>query len=123
MKMKDPLHLTIASIKDLNNFTITDEEWIQLKSIMEWLKPFFDATKLISTEQTPMISEVTGFYQILFDHLESFMDSEDETLKTCASRGFEKLKKYYPSCDGDAYVVATSKHRDMICDSFLTLTL
>jgi len=122
IKMKEPLHLTIASIKELTNLTITDEEWNDLKSIMDLLKPFYDATNLVSTPKNPILSEITGYYQVLFDHLESAMDNSDELLKAAASRGFEKLKKYYPTCDGDAYIVATSKHRDMNYISFHTLT-
>ena len=82
----------------------TDEDWNQLSTIMDMLKPLNDATTLLSGDTYPSLNMVVPAYTTILDHLERIasVDIEDFTLYDeedsnvdAAKAAFNKLNKYY----------------------------
>lgn len=96
-----------------------------IDELIKLLSPFKEATVMLSNEHSPTLSRVTSVYQLLFSHLEAYIDNEDEIpakrsrnfnhierpewLVNAANNGWEKLRKYYPSSDALVHTVAIGK--------------
>lgn len=113
-------------IPEFSRFLLTENEWVNVNLLIEILQPFKDTTLLISKDR-PTLADTTWAYQVMFTHLEKYMESavrsgpsRNKRLKrtppgqlypdwliNAARNGWEKVKQYYPSSDGLVYVVAT----------------
>lgn len=118
-ELKEPWRRTIQKIPKLRRYLINIDEWLKVEALMRVLEPFKQATEMLSITHSPTISHTSAVYQMLFDHLEATMDytgdkrsldSGEDWLRTAVAKGFEKLKKYYPSSDGMAYFVSTGNY-------------
>jgi hypothetical protein len=132
-EMKIAFERTLASIREIEKYALSEDEWCVVDSLIDILGPFKEATILISKDR-PTLSDTSGAYQILFAHLEKCMDNQGSAInepstakrsrrnqKASTSNGFpewliegasaawEKLKDYYTSSDALIYTVATGK--------------
>jgi len=108
LEYKDIIDVTTSVIRELRLLTIEEEEWKLLSELTELLKPFKEATKIISTQSTTTLSRITGMYQVLLDMLDAAIEKFGETpVGKAAYEGREKLVSYYTICDGTSFIVAT----------------
>jgi hypothetical protein len=116
LELKEPWRRTIQKIPKLRRYLITMDDWLKVEALIRVLEPFKQATEMLSITHSPTISHTSAVYQMLFDHLETTMDNtgdkrsldlSENWLRDAVAKGFEKLKKYYPSSDGMAYFVST----------------
>lgn len=130
-EMKLPFERTLNSIKELEKYVLDTTEWDFLDQVIVNLKPFKEATIKISGDR-PTLSDTTSTYQILFEHLEKYIDNENSAegcassskrprrnltvhssnsypdwLVQAATAAWEKLKDYYASSDALVYNLAT----------------
>ncbi|KAJ6643111.1 putative AC transposase [Pseudolycoriella hygida] len=123
-EMKQPFDMTLNCIPKLRKYCLNKEEWQMIHELIKLLKPFKEATIMLSNEHSPTMSRISSVYHVLFNHLEKVMDNNDneapakrsrkinqqerpEWLMNAASNGWEKLRKYYPTADGLVHIVAT----------------
>jgi hypothetical protein len=96
LKMKRALR-TLSNEEESNVFTknkITDNEWEILSLISEFLKPFYEATLMVSQQSYPSLCVVIPLFDILIKHLRKEKNSSKTVLKDCASMIEEKFLKY-----------------------------
>lgn len=74
-EMKAAFARTLASIREIEKYVLSEEEWCVVDSLIDILGPFQEATILISKDR-PTLSDTSGAYQILFAHLEKYMDNQ-----------------------------------------------
>lgn len=124
LELRRPFQLTVQSCRNLAKFNLTSAEWIKVEKTINLLRPFKDATKLLSEDGVPKLSETQSIYNALFDHLEAFVTPKstkykesrqkstsavEDWLQKAADAGWKKLTEYFPTTDGMIYSVATSK--------------
>lgn len=127
--LKEPFDLTLRSIPKKRKYVLDELEWEKVDDLLVLLKPFREATEMLSNEHSPTLSRVAIVYQALFDHLQKFQsirqdlpepsskrlkrNSSNTTipspwLSQAAHKGLEKLEKYYSSTDGLVHIVNSS---------------
>lgn len=121
-ELKKPLDIALTTYS-FDAYKLSEEEWKQVELLIEVLKPFRDATYLLSSQE-PVLSSTVQVYEILFEHMESYLpkavtktsyrvrtqenpERYPQWLVDAAEAGWSKLKEYYPTADGLAYSVAT----------------
>ncbi|CAG7734029.1 unnamed protein product, partial [Allacma fusca] len=124
-EMRIPFEFTLSTIPELTAYQPDEEEWARTDQVIALLKPIRDMTKMLSTGSSPTVSKCLSVYQNLLDHFDKIIEPETPTgsrrsvtskfiqeqwLINAATAGKEKLLKYYPSTDGLAYIVSTSKY-------------
>ncbi|CAL8130140.1 unnamed protein product [Orchesella dallaii] len=122
-QLRIPLMSTIQSVPELHKFKLSDPDWVKIDQLIALLKPYEDATLLMSFGDSPTLANTTAVYQVLFEHLKKYTDIQvtnrlrERTrkdvgllwLKEAADAGWRKLSDYYPSSDGLVYTVATGR--------------
>lgn len=68
------------------------KEWDQAKQIIDFLKPFYDATLLLSKSKYPSLIYVVPIIDILMTHISSHYNHD--FLKGCANEMTDKLTEY-----------------------------
>lgn len=124
-EMTLPFDMTLSCIPKLRKYALNNDEWNMIDELILLLSPFKEATVMLSNEHSPTLSRISSVYQLLFSHLEKYIDANDdipakrarknnqverpEWLINAAKKGWEKLQKYYPTSDGLVHIVATGK--------------
>lgn len=124
-----PFDMTLGCIPKLRKYALNTDEWYMIDELIKLLSPFKEATVMLSNEHSPSLSRVSSVYQLLFDHLEKYIDNDEDEIPTkrartsnhrqrperpewlinAAKKGWEKLQKYYSATDGLVHIVATGK--------------
>lgn len=134
LELKIPFQETLQNNSKLAHLNLGEAQWVVVEELIQLLKPFKEATIRIS-KQRPTLSDTTGVYQILFEHLEAYIENEPhpkeplpkrrrneplypDWLIQCAKAGWEKLTQYYSSADSMICVAATG-----MFDIGVTITL
>ncbi|CAB4424046.1 unnamed protein product [Rhizophagus irregularis] len=109
-----PLHDTTMIERELEEFSISTEEWNQMKELCRVFEIFHKATVKMSKEQYITLSSSIPVYNILLDHLEKLLDDKNKEyctiseIRTAITKGYEKLKTYYAKTDeSHVYPIAT----------------
>ena len=90
------INLIIQNDNELEEFVITEEEWIYYEGINNLLAPFEEATVRISGSSYPTIQTVIPIYDKLITMLEfKEKDNTSDLVKKAATAGKNKLQKYY----------------------------
>lgn len=74
--------------------------WETLEDLRNLLKPFYDATNLISASVYPSLCITLPLYDNLIVHLNNY-NSENQDLKNCAEKIKEKLSDYEENIKSD----------------------
>jgi len=93
------------------SYALRDEEWIYLKKIQTLLGQFNSMTTIASSSiGYPTINMAISEYNTMMDHLEEFIENEnDHLLRSAAKQGLKKLQKYYSKTDSiPVYTIAIS---------------
>lgn len=125
LEIRKPLTLTVQSFKQLRHLVLSNDEWNKVMTTINLLKPFKEATKELSEEGVPKLSQTVSIYNALFEHLEKYTESRNTDyrdgrqglnlesnswIQTAVNAGWTKLMEYYPTSDGLVFVVSTVKH-------------
>jgi hypothetical protein len=73
---------------------ISDTEWDDLNSILELLKPFYEATFMVSQQSYPSLCVVVPLFDNLLQHLQKQRDNNNLIIKNTAKLMENKLKSY-----------------------------
>ncbi|EXX67074.1 hypothetical protein RirG_117710 [Rhizophagus irregularis DAOM 197198w] len=74
----DPLHDTTMIECELEEFSISTEEWNQMKELCRVFEIFHKATVEMSKAQYITLSSSIPVYNILLDHLEKLLDNKNK---------------------------------------------
>ncbi|CAB5183769.1 unnamed protein product [Rhizophagus irregularis] len=109
-----PLYDTTMIERELEEFSISTEEWNQMKELCRVFEIFHKATVEMSKAQYITLSSSIPVYNILLDHLEKLLDNKNKEyctiseIRTAITKGYEKLKTYYAKTDeSHVYPIAT----------------
>ncbi|CAB4494090.1 unnamed protein product [Rhizophagus irregularis] len=113
--LREALDDFIILQRDLNKFIITPEEWDMIKELWRVLEKFYKATEFMSSSQHITLSSSVPIYNILFDHLEKFVNETSaeychiEEIRLAINKGINKLSTYYSKTDeSELYYISTS---------------
>ena len=78
-------------------------DWDCVKTLIDILEPFTVLTEALSNRQEPTINLAFGFYNLMFDHLEDWLESceNNELLHGALTAAHEKLTYYYSGTEDD----------------------
>ncbi|GBC49849.2 zinc finger BED domain-containing protein RICESLEEPER 2-like [Rhizophagus irregularis DAOM 181602=DAOM 197198] len=114
LELQKPLHDTTMIERELEEFSISTEEWNQMKELCHVFEIFHKATVEMSKAQYITLSSSIPVYNILLDHLEKLLDNKNKEyctiskIRTAITKGYEKLKTYYAKTDeSHVYPIAT----------------
>lgn len=68
----------ILTDSNLRKYLITEDEWNELEQIEKFLCPFHEVTTIMSASIYPTFSVTIPLYNILIDHIEDIIDSDNE---------------------------------------------
>lgn len=68
----------ILTDSNLRKYLITEDEWNELEQIEKFLCPFHEVTTIMSASTYPTFSVTIPLYNILIDHVEDIIDSNNE---------------------------------------------
>ncbi|GBC14748.2 zinc finger BED domain-containing protein RICESLEEPER 2-like [Rhizophagus irregularis DAOM 181602=DAOM 197198] len=112
--LREALDDFIILQRDLNRFIITPEEWDMIKELCRVLEKFYKATEFMSSSQHITLSSSVLIYNILFDHLEKFVNETSaeychiEEIRLAINKGINKLSTYYSKTDeSELYYIST----------------
>jgi hypothetical protein len=80
---------------------ISDTEWDDLNSILELLKPFYEATFMVSPQSYPSLCVVVPLFDNLLQHLQKQRDNNNLIIKNTAKSMENKLKSYETKLKND----------------------
>jgi hypothetical protein len=92
LKMRKVIDIMCIKDDDFKAIAIKDNEWEILSQICEFLRPFYESTKLLSGQKYSSICFVIPLLDHLLNHLDSVIDNE--SLKNCSQLIKIKLKDY-----------------------------
>ena len=73
-------------------------------------QPFKKASDHITGQKYSTLSFSVPVYNYLLDKIEDELENnENKTIKKVCKLAEKKIKSYYPTTDGDVYIIATSK--------------
>jgi hypothetical protein len=109
--LKDAYQSICQNDRVLSIYALKDDEWIYLQKLQTLLSQFSTMTSTVSASKSyPTLNRAISIYNAMLDHLEQFIESENESLLTqAANQGINKLIKYYSKTDSTpVYAVATA---------------
>ncbi|CAB4380024.1 unnamed protein product [Rhizophagus irregularis] len=78
LELQKPLHDTTMIERELEEFSISTEEWNQMKELCRVFEIFHKATVEMSKAQYITLSSSIPVYNILLDHLEKLLDNKNK---------------------------------------------
>ena len=113
LKLKDSL-VAFSSIFDSGKkaneapLSLSPDSWINFERLFEYLLPFRKATLKICGDINPSLSMVVPLYNILMDHLKTWMEKTDpqEPLHRASIIANAKITDYY-DLTSDCYTIST----------------
>ncbi|CAB4382045.1 unnamed protein product [Rhizophagus irregularis] len=108
-ELREPLEEITAIDHELEEFTIFTDEWEIIKELCRIFEIFHKATEHMSKSNFITLSSSIPVYNVLLDHLEKLLDTNDRNfcpnleVRNALRKGYEKLKVYYTKTD-DSYV-------------------
>ena len=108
IESKAVVDMLTATEDNLSNCKLDKNDWSNINEFMIFLKPFEQATKILSGETYPTLSITVPIYQSLLDHLHKYLLKSDltKTLETAAKKALCKMEKYYIYFDSEMYYIA-----------------
>lgn len=115
LRLKQPvINFLVIHGKDLTNpgedlLTIKTEAWDRFSDIMNFLKPFNEATIMTSADKYPTLSVVVPLYNAILDHMNlwmTFNTNPGDVLHSAVIAAYAKIKLYY-NLSSDCYTIAT----------------
>ncbi|CAB4414418.1 unnamed protein product [Rhizophagus irregularis] len=108
-ELREPLEEITAIDRELEEFTIFTDEWEIIKELCRIFEIFHKATEHMFKSNFITLSSSIPVYNVLLDHLEKLLDTNDRNfcpnleVRNALRKGYEKLKVYYAKTD-DSYV-------------------
>ncbi|RGB23844.1 hypothetical protein C1646_676807 [Rhizophagus diaphanus] len=114
-KLWEPLEEITAIDRELEEFTIFTDEWEIIKELCCIFEIFHKVIEHMFKSNFITLSSSIPVYNVLLDHLEKLLDTNDRNfcpnleVRNALRKGYKKLKVYYAKTD-DSYVypIATS---------------
>ncbi|CAB4379249.1 unnamed protein product [Rhizophagus irregularis] len=118
-ELREPLEEITAIDRELEEFTIFTDEWEIIKELCRIFEIFHKATEHMSKSNFITLSSSIPVYNVLLDHLEKLLDTNNRNfcsnleVRNALRKGYEKLKVYYAKTD-DSYVypIVTNNNHD-----------
>ncbi|KAF8257527.1 hypothetical protein EI94DRAFT_1629671 [Lactarius quietus] len=111
-------------LRKLHGLLLSSREWDLLGQYEDLLECFTKVTAVISRSSMPTLPWVLPMYELMHEHLVTFMDDTEQPLAIheAACTGHEKLMQYYKIARESMHViVATVCHPTLRTDWFLKL--
>jgi hypothetical protein len=100
LELKPILTLLFIQNEEFKRKKFSEDLWETLEELRNLLKPFYDATNLISASEYPSLCIALPLYDSLISHLNCF-NSNNQCLNECAGRIKTKLSAYEESIKSD----------------------
>jgi hypothetical protein len=91
LKMRRVIDIICLKEESFKIYQINDNEWEILIKLCDFLRPFYESTKLLSGQSYSSICFVIPLFKHLLEHISSVFE---DSLKTCSERIETKLKDY-----------------------------
>ncbi|KAF8263013.1 hypothetical protein EI94DRAFT_1807894 [Lactarius quietus] len=114
----------LFEFEELRGLLLSSREWDLLGQYEDLLECFTEVTAVISRSSMPTLPWVLPMYELMREHLVTFMDDMEQPLaiREAACAGHEKLMQYYKIARESMHViVATVCHPTLRTDWFLKL--
>lgn len=97
------LNALCAFDSELRKYAIEPAQWIEIKHLLGFFRPFAEVTTFMSGQNYPTISSVIVFFNHIMDHLDSYKEGKlpeskaevPDIISEAAMASYEKIKKYY----------------------------
>jgi hypothetical protein len=106
LNMKKVLNYLFFQEKSFKKYYMNKNVWNSIKSLSLFLKPFYDATILVSGSSYSSISTVFPILEHLKQHLQNFTYTRDVTIKKCITKMHNKLLKYESKLNNEISKIA-----------------
>jgi hypothetical protein len=102
----------VARDRDLRSYELTDDDWVAIRLVTNWLKSFRSATTQMSATKHATLSLTQAIFRGLQDSVKdsirSLPRSVSPTLRDAMIRAHRKLSDYYMKFDESPFYVWSS---------------
>ena len=91
-KSKASFNITAKQKRKLKSLELSNDQWDLIKMLIELLKPFYSATKVLSTNKYPTVGSALFIIKNVQEHLEKTENSE--MVNILKMKIFEQFKYY-----------------------------
>jgi len=97
LKIRAGLDQMTALHRDFRTFELSDQDWKEVKEILEYLRPFAVVTRHVEGFKYPTLSCTIPLYNSLLDLIDDLLENPNtsELIKTGALKSKMKIEKYY----------------------------
>jgi hypothetical protein len=92
--MKRVIQIMAESDVEFKDCIISENEWKVLEVICEYLKPFYEITKDLSTQKNSSICIVLPVFNALTQYMLSAKNSDNQNFEDCVQKMYLKIDKY-----------------------------
>ncbi len=94
LKMKRVIQFMSENDSEFKNCHIFENDWKNLDIICEYLKPFYETTKDLSTQKNSSICIVLPVFNALSHYMLSSKNSNIQKFEECIQKMYQKFSKY-----------------------------
>lgn len=95
-KMKAVLNYLCQNDREFRSYNIEEFMWADVKLLIDLLKPFYDATLLLSKSKYPSIYYVVPIVDVLMNRLSNTDEIDNELKKKVSGAMLNKVQEYFP---------------------------
>lgn len=95
-KMKAVLNYLCQNDREFRSYNIEEFMWADVKLLIDLLKPFYDATLLLSKSKYPSIYYVVPIVDVLMNRLSNTEEIDNELKKKVSGAMLNKVQEYFP---------------------------
>ncbi|CAG8517820.1 27935_t:CDS:1 [Gigaspora margarita] len=105
ISMSSAINRMISEIQEINELSLSIEEWDMLKEVSLPLKTFHDVSKILCGESYVTMPLAIPAYNLIIDDLEE--KGLSSIINKAIDAALTKLKSYYVKCDNPIYAITT----------------
>lgn len=94
-RIREMTDILVASVPQLKSSYMTDQDWVNINTIMILLEPIYEATKLLSSSSHPTIGDVRTVFFVIIMQLTEAKNEVNPIKSRIAEKILEKLDKYW----------------------------
>lgn len=95
-KMKAVLNYLCQNDREFRSYNIEEFMWADVKLLIDLLKPFYDATLLLSKSKYPSIYYVVPIVDVLMNRLSNTEEIDNELKKKVSGAMLNKVQEHFP---------------------------
>jgi len=109
IQLQSAIRSAAASLHDLQDQDLTQEEWDMLSILQPILTIFDEASEMMAASNVITLSRAVPLYNCVIDALEDKLDEPDlpESIKDAINASLKKITKFYTLSGSQVYPVAT----------------